>query len=429
MDNRRLNIIVGLFVGLGSILIFAIVLLLGQEQSLFESTSKLYVGFEDVGGLKQGSLVRLAGVNVGIVKDIEFSKTLAVKKLNVEIQVSSGMMSRIREDSVATIATKGLLGDKVIELSIGSETSKPLKKGDYVKSEEPPDMFQILEEGQLLIHNGAEVAKGIRKAIDEFTEKKTVENVKGIIASLDGIFNEVEHGDGIAHGLIYSKREQANLETTIANLRDTTTSIKKAAVNVEDAAMEVRHGNGVIHGLIYEEKGREVVENLRKASASIADFSHEIQAGGGTLHTLIYEEKTGNIIRNLDKASHDIQKLAEYIEKGKGTVGALIKDPTIYEDIKIIIGNLKRNSVLKSLIRLSIEKNEDAIEEDDRIEPDQKKKPGASKGSDLKKPEEKAKKAAQEKAAREKTAQEKDGVDEKEAGGEVESVEKKETEH
>ncbi len=373
MNEKRVTLMVGAFVALGSILIFIVIILLGQERSLFESTTNLYVAFENVSGLKPGSQVRLAGVAIGTVTGIDFAQNLGDKNLHVELQIREAMMPRIRKDSIATVSSKGLLGDKVIDISIGSDTAEPLKEGDYLDSEEPPDLFTIMEKGQALISHGADVAKDIKTAIRKIIDEETVTHIKSIISSIDEVIKEVETGDGIAHGLIYDAKVQADLKTTMHNVRSASGGIRKSVDHVENILGEVRTGKGTLHGIIYDEDGKKILENIREASATISEVVSAIKDRKGMLHTLIYEEDKGNIIKNLEDASTDIRKLARYIEQGNGTIGGLIKDPTVYEDLKSILGNLKRNAALKALIRMSLEKQDDVERlrgEESRIQSD-----------------------------------------------------------
>ncbi len=358
MLEKRIAVMVGFFVSIGAILIFIMTILLGQENSLFDETTTLKVAFEDVGGLKPGSQVRLAGVSIGIVRNIKFSSKLTDKKLHIEIQVKSKMMTRIRKDSVATITTKGLLGDKVIELSIGTMTEPQLENGEYLLSEEPTDMFKILEEGGALISHGADVMKDIKREVRKLNDDGTIDNAKQIIKSVKNVLHEVETGDGVAHGLIYEKKVQSDVRVIVRNIRKATKTLNTSIEHVENVLREIRHGKGTVHGLIYDEDGKKIVENLRNASQTIAEVVAAIRDGGGMLHSLIYEEDTGNIIRNLDDATSDIKKLIAHIQAGRGTVGGLIKDPTLFEDLKLIVGNLKRNNALKTLIRMSLDSGE-----------------------------------------------------------------------
>lgn len=361
MATKSVNTIVGLFVGIGSILLFVVIVLVGQESSIFDSTSRLYITFEGVGGLRVGSQVRLAGVNIGSVTGIRFPSELEDRKLHVEIRVKSSMLPRIRKDSIATISTKGLLGDKVIEISIGSAGEPQLVEGDYLTSEEPPDMFQILEKGQELISHGADMAKELKVAIKRYSDDEMVSSVKGIASSVENIVREVETGGGVLHGLIYDKQVNRDVAAIVANARLTSVNLDKTLIHIENIMSEVRHGRGTLHGLIYDEDGKEILRSLRHAASNIADLVEEIKTGDGMLHTLIYTEDAGNIVRNLERASLDIRKIVAYIESGHGTIGALIKDPTVFEDLKLILGDIKRNKALKALIRMSTGKSGDDV--------------------------------------------------------------------
>ena len=120
----------------------------------------------------------------------------------------------------------------------------------------------------------------------------------------------------------------------------------------------MRTGKGVVHSLIYDPDGTAIVKNIRTLSEGLNEVVAQVKSGDGLLHTLVYDSDKGNLIRNLEDASNRLRGIVEDIDKGHGTIGGLIRDPTVYEDLKLILGNLKRNAVLKSLIRMSLEKNE-----------------------------------------------------------------------
>jgi len=360
MEKSKLTLIVGAFVALGSILIFAIIFLLGQERSLFEATTHLRISFEKVAGLKPGSPVQLAGMNIGTVRDIRFSTDLAEKKLNVDIEVRSSMMPRIRKDSTATVATKGLLGDKVVEISVGSQEVEGLKEGDLVISQEPPDMFQILERGGALISAGADVAQDLKSAVHRFADDKTIADAKQIVTHLEDILYEVKTGGGVLHGLIYDRGIQTDLKSAMSNLSQASSELNRTIEHMEGIVQEVRSGQGTLHGLIFDQDGKKIVDNVRRASESVAEIVDAVKTNKGMLHTLIYEERENNIIANLEEASADLRRIAKGLEDGQGTLGALIKDPTLFEDLKLILSNLKRNDALKGLIRMSLDRQDAA---------------------------------------------------------------------
>ena len=119
--DRSLEIKVGLFVGMGLVLGLATLLLLGSEQNLFERNYPIQASFQDISGMRTGAAVRLAGMDVGLVTQINFSRDLGDKRVELLMRVAERYRERIRKDTIASIKTQGVLGDKYISLSLGSE--------------------------------------------------------------------------------------------------------------------------------------------------------------------------------------------------------------------------------------------------------------------------------------------------------------------
>jgi phospholipid/cholesterol/gamma-HCH transport system substrate-binding protein len=96
---------------------------------------------------------------------------------------------------------------------------------------------------------------------------------------------------------------------------------------------------------------------LGDAAQSIHQLSDELQNGSGALHSLIYEDGSANFVRDLNQMSATLNGIVQDIERGRGTVGGLVRDPTVYEDLKTILGNVERNVVFKALVRFTMEKD------------------------------------------------------------------------
>jgi phospholipid/cholesterol/gamma-HCH transport system substrate-binding protein len=94
--------------------------------------------FQNVVGLNNGADVRVGGIHLGTVEYISLPNGPS-GKLTVVMDMATSTKNIIRQNSVATIKTEGLLGDKYVEISFGSEKSPEIESGDTIKGETPVD--------------------------------------------------------------------------------------------------------------------------------------------------------------------------------------------------------------------------------------------------------------------------------------------------
>jgi phospholipid/cholesterol/gamma-HCH transport system substrate-binding protein len=121
---------------------------------------------------------------------------------------------------------------------------------------------------------------------------------------------------------------------------------------------EIERGDGTAHEIIYGDEGTRMVRNFADAAGEIASVLEQVRQGDGTLHKLVYGSQGDSLVANLTQVSEDLKAISGRIREGKGTIGALIKDPSVYEDVKRLVGDLERNEILRSLVRYSIRRDE-----------------------------------------------------------------------
>ena len=115
---------------------------MGRSAGLFERQYRLVASFGQIGGLIQGATVRLAGVAVGHVGEIRLPEPGSAK-VRVELLIARRVQDRIRADSLARIETLGLLGDKIIDVTLGSPGAAVIPDGGELRTEEPFDTAYI----------------------------------------------------------------------------------------------------------------------------------------------------------------------------------------------------------------------------------------------------------------------------------------------
>ncbi|OPX19432.1 MAG: hypothetical protein BZ151_09265, partial [Desulfobacca sp. 4484_104] len=126
MSQKKYETIVGGFVVATLLLLMTMVLIIAQQERLFEKRLEYRTVFKNIGGLKEGAEVRLSGVTVGSVKKVSFDRQ---GNIIVGFEVLAEYRERLRADSKATIGYIGLLGDMCLDLTSGSPEVAVLPPG------------------------------------------------------------------------------------------------------------------------------------------------------------------------------------------------------------------------------------------------------------------------------------------------------------
>jgi phospholipid/cholesterol/gamma-HCH transport system substrate-binding protein len=349
----------GIFVTLGLILFAVMILLIGQERQLFAPQVSFHAWFENVDGLKKDSPVWLGGLEVGHVTAITFSPDLGDKRISVQMDVAAKYSTRVRSDSVARLASRGVLGDKAVDITLGTSEGTPIARGGEIQSGTSGDISSLLKASGQLIDNVLSVSKDIRKLAGTLAEPKVTQGLSSSVSSLSNILAQIETGDGALHTLIYDAKVGADSKQLMARLSSSAARVDQAVAQVDTLLEQVRDGEGLAHALIYDKRGAQALGELGEASKELASLIHDAKSSpNGAVHQLVYGD-ANSLFANLGSASKDLKKIMGAIASGTGTLGALVNDPTVYDDLRTVLGNVKRNRVLRALVRYSISNGED----------------------------------------------------------------------
>ncbi len=208
-SHETVQIRVGLFVFLAVFLAMIVIFLLGNEKQLFKRQYTVVASFENISGLRVGAQVQLAGVGVGMVERIAFSPEPGEKKVEVRLSLNKEYQERIRRDSVAAVVTQGLLGDKIISISIGTPDQEILKDGDLIQAEERPSLFAVAEKGGEIMKNIDSAAKTLTRVLQEVEKRPIVDDVTQMASDLRVaakelrlILEKVRKGEGTIGALL-----------------------------------------------------------------------------------------------------------------------------------------------------------------------------------------------------------------------------------
>ena len=161
----------------------------------------------------------------------------------------------------------------------------------------------------------------------------------------------MEQGKGVIHELVYDKKSGRDLRLAISSIQDSTG-------NLATLLRDIREGDGALHALIYEDKVSRLLGSLQSTADNIDVVVQEIRTGNGLIHDLVYTDEGQSLLANLTDASADIKDVVSGIKRGEGTLGGLVADPTVYQDLKSLLGKAERNKILKAYVRDNIRRNE-----------------------------------------------------------------------
>ena len=143
MAKRAINNVkLGIFVLAGLLFLVLLMYMIGKNRNLFGDTYELKVKFDNVHGLVPGNNVRFSGIEAGTVKKVNI---LSDTVIEVTMIIKTKMLKIIRKNAIASIATDGLVGNKVINITPSRKPADLAVEGDVLDSKKAIDTDEILE--------------------------------------------------------------------------------------------------------------------------------------------------------------------------------------------------------------------------------------------------------------------------------------------
>ena len=212
--DEKLELKVGLFIGIGIFLMFLIVFSI-SDIYLLKKGYDIRVVFDFVNGITEDAPVRLAGVHVGEVKDIEIYYDSKAGRTRVKLYVWIGGDVKIEKDAVARINTLGLLGEQYLEISPG-EADHFLKQDDTIVGKNPVNIGQQMEGMTELVQSVKKVfrdAEEGRGTLGKLLIDDTLYN------DLATIFGRLKDGEGTIGKLLVEEKVYDDLEDFVSDIK------------------------------------------------------------------------------------------------------------------------------------------------------------------------------------------------------------------
>jgi phospholipid/cholesterol/gamma-HCH transport system substrate-binding protein len=384
VQPKSAQVRVGVFVFSALVILMGAIFLLGSRTQYFQPQYTLKAVFSNVGYLLEGAGVYLAGVQVGRVGEVRFFDDVAAQKVLVALKVARNYQDRIRQDSVAVITSSGLLGDKYIDITLGSESEPELQDGMFIRTQEPADYSQLIRQGEAVLKNTIEITSSLAALTSGYRSSEASTAVPDLLASLARIAREIETGGGLIHSLIYDKenaRIVADLAAAMTALRDTLTGFKegrgflqtlltdpnpevvtqltKLLASAQKLLQDIEKGEGALHALIYDKQGGQAVKDLAGTADNMNKVLARLQGRDSLLASLLNDPQQKQVLTDLAQIMRDIRQVSNDIAAGRGTIGGFIKDPTLYENLTALLDGARRSWILRTVIQSTVNKGQE----------------------------------------------------------------------
>ena len=292
---------VGIFVLIGIILLVYMSLRVGGIQFGRAEGYEVYIRLDSAAGLDNDASVRVAGVEIGRVKGIvlQNNKAKVVLRINPDVKIG--------KDFTAVLKTKGLLGERYVELIPGSPNAPSLEAGGEITRvttyTDLDKLISILSDAATDIKKVSEsLSSALGGREGQATLKNIVTNIEEITERLNNVVkrNDEKFARIVNNFELFSKilKEQGP---------EITGGLKAVADNLNQLIAENR------------EPLRDGIDNLRTATAKL----------GETMETINRLAK--NVEPKIDDSVETIKSIVNKVDKGEGTLGKLVNDTTIHD--------------------------------------------------------------------------------------------------
>jgi phospholipid/cholesterol/gamma-HCH transport system substrate-binding protein len=316
-SELKIGILAVVALGLAAVLIVAV----GGETGFGWQRYPLKTKFDNVQGLKSGAIVRVAGVEVGKVTDVQF----AGAAVEVDLSIRKEMQSRVTTDSRASIGSLSLLGEPIIDVTPAS-TGRPLQDGEYIQAGKNPGQIsdvatsatQTLDQVNALL---TDIRGGKGTVGKLFTDEQVYKEFTALLDSANNVASSVAKGNGTLGQLARDPKAYNQLSAALTNLREMTDRINA--------------GEGSLGQLLKDDR---LAKSLSSTSANFEAISGRLKDGQGTAGKLLTDKE---LYDRFNSISNQLDQLTKNLNDGQGTAGQLLHDKQLYDNMNAAANELR----------------------------------------------------------------------------------------
>ncbi len=276
--------------------------------------------FPDIQGLKVGAPVRVAGVEIGSVKKIDFIGD----KVEVAMEVGKEQMERITDRSTASLGSISLLGEAAVDITPNSQGT-PIPEWGYVRSGPPPGSLSTAAEA---------ATKSLETTNALLEQVRQGRGTLGKLVTDDTLYQQlndfVESAEAVTHGINSGRGTLGRLVNNPAAAK----SLEQSLENLQMVTARIRNGEGSLGHLLNDDA---LSKSVTSATSNLDAITGRINKGEGTAGKLINDTELYN---RLNSMADRLDKLTAALNQGEGTAGQLLHDKQLYENMNSAVTEL-----------------------------------------------------------------------------------------
>jgi phospholipid/cholesterol/gamma-HCH transport system substrate-binding protein len=337
---------VGVFVLVGLFILTAGIFYVTGGGGFLSPKYRLKTFLPEVSSLATGAPVRLDGVDIGNVESIRISEgpggKTPVNGRNIEVimRIDKRYQKYILTDSIASLVTEGLLGNRYVNITRGVTGTQVADNGEVPGTEEKAikevveRSADVLANLQALSQNVQELVAGVQRGQGTLgkllTDDQAYRHLNSILAKSDTMISDIREGKGTL-GKVISDEEMYN-------------KINTGLDNVNLMLADIRAQKGTLGKLLYDPT---LFEQAKQAIGSTNSLVSDVRAGKGSLGKLFTDDTLYDKLRD---TGNNLATASAKLNDNTTTVGKLFSDPRLYDnlagltgDMRLLVGDFRQN--------------------------------------------------------------------------------------
>src|SRR5580698_5080811 len=272
------NVVVGIFVTAAIVLFAACLFLIGNQHKAFNRHVIFYTNFQNVDGLPKGAIVRVDGMDAGELVNIQIPAGPG-QKFRLKMNVEERLHGLIREDSLVTVETEGLVGDKFLLIHSGTERSPEAPPGSTLAGKEPFDLTKMLEQAQGLMNQAGTTITALQGTMKDVSGRldTTLDTATGTLRNVDGVVRDVKSGKGTAGLLLEDKATATDVRQSIANVLQTTEKLNTTTTRADNLLADVQNRQLIPKMDDTLTSAKAATQNLNQTSGNLTDDTEALK--------------------------------------------------------------------------------------------------------------------------------------------------------